>query len=90
VTGLIRQDWKHDGILVTDDFSMGAVTQSREGIAGGAVVALNAGVDLILLSFDPDQYFVVMYALLRADREGRLRADMLARSDARLARAAGD
>ena len=28
--------WKHDGILVTDDFSMGAVTLSREGAGAAA------------------------------------------------------
>ena len=43
---------------------MGAVTLSREGAAGGAIAALNAGVDLILVSYDPDQYFPMMYALL--------------------------
>ena len=43
VNGLLRDTWKHDGILVTDDFSMGAVTLSREGAAGGAIAALNAG-----------------------------------------------
>ncbi len=88
VTGLLRDAWKHDGVLVTDDFSMGAVTLSREGVAGGAVAALNAGVDLLLVSYDPDQYFPMMYALLAAAREGRLRADMLEASDARLRRAA--
>jgi beta-N-acetylhexosaminidase len=88
VNGLLREAWKYDGILVTDDFAMGAVTLSHEGAAGGAVAALNAGVDLILVSYDPDQYFPVMYALLRADREGRLRQDALDRSKARLARAA--
>ena len=61
----MRDTWNHDGILVTDDFSMGAVTLSREGPAGGAIAALNAGVDLILVSYDPDQYFPIMYALLR-------------------------
>jgi len=90
VSGLLRDNWQHDGVLVTDDFSMGAVMLSREGIAGGAVAALNAGVDLILVSYDPDQYFTVMYALLAAEREGRLRADMLERSGARLRRAAGE
>jgi beta-N-acetylhexosaminidase len=88
VKGLLREEWKHDGILVTDDFSMGAVTLSREGAAGGAVAALNAGVDLILVSYDPDQYFYVMHALLAADRDGTLRADMLERSGKRLTRAA--
>jgi beta-N-acetylhexosaminidase len=88
VKGLLREEWKHDGILVTDDFSMGAVTLSREGAAGGAIAALNAGVDLILVSYDPDQYFYVMYALLAADRGGKLRGEMLERSGKRLARAA--
>jgi beta-N-acetylhexosaminidase len=84
VKGLLRGTWKHDGILVTDDFSMGAVTFSDEGAAGGAVAALNAGVDLLLVSYDPDQYFPMMYALLAAAREGRLRSDMLEASAARL------
>jgi beta-N-acetylhexosaminidase len=87
VKGLLRETWKHDGILVTDDFSMGAVTLSREGAAGGSVAALNAGVDLILVSYDPDQYFYVMHALLAADRAGRIDAGMLERSRTRLERA---
>jgi beta-N-acetylhexosaminidase len=87
VTGLLREKWKHDGVLLTDDFSMGAVTLSQEGAAGGAIAALNAGVDLVLVSYDPDLYFPVMYALLAADRDGRLRDDRLAASDARLRRA---
>lgn len=88
VNGMLREGWKHNGVLVTDDFGMGAVTLSREGVAGGAVAALNAGVDLILVSYDPDQYFYIMYELLRADREGRLRADALEVSKRRLHEAA--
>ena len=57
VKGMLRENWKHDGVLITDDFSMGAVTLSREGPSGGAIEALNAGVDLVLVSYDPDQYF---------------------------------
>jgi beta-N-acetylhexosaminidase len=87
VKGLLRDTWGHRGILITDDFSMGAVTLSREGPTGGAIAALNAGVDLILVSYDPDQYFPIMYALLRADSDGRLDADRLAKSAARLRRA---
>ncbi len=88
VKGLLRETWKHEGILVTDDFSMGAVTFSNEGVAGGAIAALNAGVDLLLVSYDPDQYFPMMYALLAAARDGRLRSDMLEASAVRLRRAA--
>jgi beta-N-acetylhexosaminidase len=87
VIRLLRESWKYEGVLITDDFSMGAISGSPDGIAGSAVAALNAGVDLILVSYDPDQYFPIMDALLEADREGRLSQDALARSDARLRKA---
>jgi beta-N-acetylhexosaminidase len=86
VGGLLRTDWGYDGLLMTDDFSMGAVTRSPEGIGGGSVEALNAGVDLILVSYDPDQFYLVMYALIDAARGGVLRADALDQSDQRLVR----
>jgi beta-N-acetylhexosaminidase len=90
VRGLLRDTWGHEGVLITDDFSMGAVTLVAGGAARGAIDALNAGVDLILVSYDPDQYFPVMHALLTAGRDGRLQSDMLERSTARLKRAAAD
>jgi len=86
VRGLLRTEWGYDGLLLTDDFSMGAVTGSAEGIGGGSVEALNAGVDLILVSYDPDQFYMVMYALISAARAGVLRTDVLDQSDQRLAR----
>jgi beta-N-acetylhexosaminidase len=86
VRGLLRTDWGYDGLLMTDDFSMGAVTYSPEGIGGGSVEALNAGVDLILVSYDPDQFYLVMYALISASRAGVLRDDTLGQSDQRLSR----
>ncbi|MGA7489768.1 MAG: glycoside hydrolase family 3 N-terminal domain-containing protein, partial [Xanthobacteraceae bacterium] len=64
VGDLLRQTWHHDGVLVTDDFSMGAVYASKQGIAVAAIAALNVGVDLILIAYDPAQYFGVMDALL--------------------------
>jgi beta-N-acetylhexosaminidase len=85
VRGLLRTDWGYDGLLMTDDFSMGAVTYSPEGIGGGSVEALNAGVDLILVSYDPDQFYFVMYALISASRAGVLHDDALGQSDQRLA-----
>lgn len=88
VRGLLRGSWNYDGVLITDDFSMGAVTLSDEGATGGAVAALDAGVDLILVSYDPDQYYPIMQALLAATREERLSRKTLGASDARLQRAA--
>jgi len=89
ISGILRGDWKQDGVLITDDFSMSAVYRSSAGIDNASIHALNAGVDLILVSWDCDQYYRVMYALLKADEQGRLEKEALQRSDKRLARAAG-
>jgi beta-N-acetylhexosaminidase len=89
VAGLLRKDWGHDGVLITDDFSMGAVVWSPFGITGASVAALNAGVDLILVSYDPDQFFFAMHALIQADQSGQLENDLLARSRVRLRRTFG-
>lgn len=85
VSGLLRGEWKHNGVLVTDDFSMGAAYSSAEGLPGAGLAALNAGVDLILVSYDPDQFYSIMDALIRAETDGRLRKDALDRSEQRLA-----
>lgn len=84
VIGMLRQQWEYNGILITDDFCMGAVHGSPAGVGGAAVRALNAGADLILVSFDPSQYYPVMRALLRAQAEGRLDQGMLDASARRL------
>lgn len=86
VHDLLRTDWKHHGVLITDDFSMGPVYYSAEGMAGGRVEALNAGVDLLLISHDVDQVYVVMHALMRAERAGRLSGDAPRKSERRLSR----
>ena len=86
VNGILRQKWQHDGILITDDFSMGAVFNSRDGVAKATIKALNAGVDLILISFDGDLYYPIMAALMNAEQTDRLSAEQLAASRDRLQR----
>jgi beta-N-acetylhexosaminidase len=82
---LLRRRWGYEGLLLTDDLNMGAVY--RLGIGEAAVSALTAGVDLLLVTFDPDQYFRAMYAASEALRRGRLDEAQLAGSRQRLARA---
>ena len=89
VSDLLRRDWKYDGILVTDDFSMGAVYRSDGRLGAASVTALGAGVDLILISYDPDQVFPVLHALLRAEGSGVLARDVLEVSSRRLSLIAG-
>jgi len=86
VTGLIRETWGHDGIIVTDDFTMGPIAGRSGGIRKSSELALNAGVDLILISYDGELYFDAMAHLLNRYQDGDLNLDQLARSDARLDR----
>jgi beta-N-acetylhexosaminidase len=80
INGLIRTEWDHKGLLITDDFSMGAVTRAKEGIGGAAVKALNAGADLLLVSFSDKHLNTVMTALIDAERKGEIDSDARAAS----------
>lgn len=87
VQGLLRGEWDYQGLLLTDDLNMGAVY--RLGIGYAAVAALDAGVDMLLISYDPDQYYRAMHAAADALRRGMLDPAQLAASRQRIAAAAG-
>lgn len=84
ITDMLRTRLGHEGLVITDDLCMRAVTNVRRGIGSAAVDALNAGADLLLLSWDSEQIYPVLSHLLTAERDGRLDPAMLARSKARL------
>lgn len=70
LNGLIRERWKHQGVLVTDDFSMGAITKAPEKIGGAGVAAMRAGMDIILVSYNEIHLNPLLDALLDADSKG--------------------
>ncbi len=86
---LIREQWGFDGIAVTDDWSMGAIYNSKEGPGKAAVVGLNRGVDIILVAFDPEIYYQVMRELLVADQKNEIDRDELRQSEQRIEKARG-
>ncbi|MBK7415803.1 MAG: glycoside hydrolase family 3 protein [Dechloromonas sp.] len=83
VDGLLRQAWGYDGLLITDDLNMGAVY--RKGIGRVAGEALAAGVDLVLVSYDPRQLYRALAGAAEALAEHRIAPARLAESDRRLA-----
>lgn len=85
VQGVLRRSLNHQGLLLTDDLNMGAVF--RLGIDHAAIAALNAGVDMLLISYDPDQYYRAMHGAAHALRQGNLDLGQLARSRRRIATA---
>ncbi len=86
INTLIRGTWAYDGLLVTDDFSMGAVTRSKEGVGGAAVKSLNAGTDFVLVSYIEKHFDAVMSAVLAADAKGELDGKVLDLSRTRIDR----
>ena len=96
VGGLLRGELGWRGVVVSDDLRMGAIEQ-HYGLDDAAVLALDAGVDVLLIGDDrlPDGRSAAMAAvdaLRRALERGRLAPEVvtaaLARVDALRARAA--
>ena len=72
VVQMLRKGWGFSGLLITDDFCMLPAWRGLGGIGPSAVRALEAGVDLLLVSYDDRQVFPVLEALLKARAQGRL------------------
>jgi beta-N-acetylhexosaminidase len=79
---IVRQHWGHDGILITDDLSMGPVV--RHGLCQAGVDAINAGIDLLLVSYDTEQYFTVFHCLQQAARANTIDQTVFKASQQRL------
>jgi beta-N-acetylhexosaminidase len=82
VDGLLRGDWGYEGVLVTDDLNMGAVFDL--GIGRVAAEALAAGVDLVLVSYDPRQVYRAIFGASQALQRGEIGRPRLAHSARRL------
>jgi beta-N-acetylhexosaminidase len=83
LTGLLRNDLGFEGVLISDDLDMGAVT-SRYPPEWAALTALQAGVDLLLVCNDREHMNLVAEALHEGISLGLLDSDQIARSLARV------
>jgi beta-N-acetylhexosaminidase len=86
ITDLVRKRWQYDGLLITDDFSMGAIAKSKVGVGTAAVHALDAGADVILISFSEKHLNTVFSALLAADADNQIDRAQAAVSVERISR----
>lgn len=82
IEGLIRGSWGFNGVVLTDDLTMPSIL--RHGFCDAVTDALNAGADLLLVTFDGDQQYRAMECGLKAWRTGRLDMAALERSRRRL------
>ncbi|MEO3883954.1 glycoside hydrolase family 3 protein [Nonomuraea sp. B5E05] len=86
LTGLLRGELGYDGVVVTDALDMHAITKSV-GLAGGAVLTLASGADLLCLGPLPtyDDIQAIIAAIVTAVRENRLPLERLEQAAERVA-----
>jgi len=81
--GILRREWGYDGVVITDALMMKAIAD-RYGHARAAVMAIDAGADLVLAQGSVAEQEAAIAALAAAFSEGRLTPGQGARAAARL------
>jgi len=82
---LLREEFRYDGVVFTDDLEMHAIID-HDGIGEAAVRAFVAGCDVLLICKDQDRVVTAMQAMERAVQDGRITPERLEQSLARVAR----
>ena len=67
----LREELGYEGVVITDDLEMGAIEQNY-GSGEAAVMALEAGADIILFGHTPDKASEAYGAIQTAVETGRL------------------
>lgn len=71
LSGVVRENWKHDGILISDDMTMAAVY--NRGLCKSSIRSLNAGMDLLLVAYDWEKVYPVLECLQKAEESQQLK-----------------
>jgi len=76
MTGLLRSQLKFDGVVVTDDLGMGAISADHTQ-AEAAVLSIKAGADIVMISHGRRDPFKAVAALKKAVLDGDISMEML-------------
>ncbi|MDB7928812.1 beta-N-acetylhexosaminidase [Flavonifractor plautii] len=76
VTGLLREEMGYEGVVCTDDLTMGAISNTY-GMGEAAVLAVEAGCDLLLVCHGADNLAAAHAALVEAVESGRISMERL-------------
>ncbi|MFD2117354.1 beta-N-acetylhexosaminidase [Paenibacillus yanchengensis] len=83
ITGLLRDKMNYDGVVISDDMTMGGITD-HWNIGEAAVQSLIAGTDIILVGHQPKLQRKVVQAINEAVTEGRISKERLDESVKRI------
>ncbi len=86
LSGLLREELGYDGVVVTDCLEMNAISQTV-GVGRGAVLAIAAGADMVLVSHREDRQVEALEALYAAALSGELPMERIDEAVARIVRA---
>lgn len=76
INDLLRQEMGYEGVIISDDMTMGAITENYK-IEQAAVDFITAGGNIVLVGHNYDQEIAVIEALTLAVEEGKISGDML-------------
>nr|MBA2485156.1 beta-N-acetylhexosaminidase [Nitrospira sp.] len=85
IQNLLREEFRYDGVVFTDDLEMHAIID-HHGIGEAAVRAFMAGCDVLLICKDQERVQTAIQAMESAVHDGRITPDRLERSLVRVAR----
>ncbi len=83
ITDVLRSEMNYDGVVITDDFTMGAIVKNYN-IGKAAVKSILAGSDIVLVCHDFEKQKAVISALKNAAQSGQLTMDRIDRSVTRI------
>ncbi|MBB3113592.1 beta-N-acetylhexosaminidase [Paenibacillus phyllosphaerae] len=86
LTGLLREEIGFGGIIITDCLEMNAIDKFY-GPEKGAVMALQAGADMVLICHTPAKQLAAVEAVVRAVEQGKLSESRIDESVGRILRA---
>ncbi|WP_144933721.1 beta-N-acetylhexosaminidase [Paenibacillus sp. 32O-W] len=85
VTGQLRDKLGFDGVILTDDLTMGAIV-NRYGIGEAAVLSVQAGTDILLVAHEYANVDAVIAAIKQSVADGKLTEDRINESVLRIVR----
>lgn len=79
ITDLLRNEMKFDGVVITDDMTMGAIVKNYD-IGEAAVKSIQAGSDIVLVCHDYLKEEAVLKAIRKAAENGSISEDRIDQS----------
>lgn len=76
MTTVLRDMLQFDGVIMTDDMTMGAITKHYD-IGEAAVIAVNAGNDIVMVAHDVQSVMAVLAALKQAVEVGTIEESVI-------------